>query len=182
MVSCWWRWFSFVWSSYYSENLTEYISSGMRKVVTVVTGWCGKSAGKVVNVTTGLAAYCNGSGAGRTQWWNLSASTWDKRWVKCTGGFGFNSSVWCWITKITDIPAPCKYINQDSFGWTGFAWGTFGAYMGHKKASDKQWNWVQVFFEKYNCMKKLRKHQKIHRMAKNIYELWISSYIRSAQR
>lgn len=28
-------------------------------------------------------------------------------------------------------------------------------------------------------MKKLRKHQKIHRMAKNIYELWISRVMNS---
>ncbi|EIO19423.1 hypothetical protein ECPA4_2417, partial [Escherichia coli PA4] len=35
---------------------------------------------------------------------------------------------------------------------------------------------------KYNHLKKLRKHPKTHRIVKNIYELWISSYIRSAQR
>lgn len=33
------------------------------------------------------------------------------------------------------------------------------------------------FFEKYNYLKKLRKYPKIHRMVKNIYELWIFSYI-----
>lgn len=33
------------------------------------------------------------------------------------------------------------------------------------------------FFEKYNYLKKLRKYPKIHRMVKNIYELWTFSYI-----
>lgn len=57
-----------------------------------------------------------------------------------------------------------------------------GAYMGHKEASDKQQNRDQEFLEKIQLSEKLRKRPKIHRMVKNIFELWISSYIRSAQR
>ncbi|ENC05440.1 hypothetical protein ECP02994384_1812 [Escherichia coli P0299438.4] len=36
--------------------------------------------------------------------------------------------------------------------------------------------------KKCNYLKKPRKRQGNHRMRKNICELWISSYIRSAQR
>ena len=80
------------------------------------------------------------------------------------------------------MQAPCKNIEQGRFELNWIYMGHLGAYMGHKKASDKQQNRDQEFLEKIQLSEKLRKRPKIHRMVKNIYELWISSYIRSAQR
>lgn len=46
------------------------------------------------------------------------------------------------------MPAPCKNIEQGRFELNWIYMGHFGAYMGHKKASDKQQNRVQEFLEK----------------------------------
>ncbi len=41
---------------------------------------------------------------------------------------------------------------------------------------------IRIFLKRCNHLKKHRKPQENHKMKKNTYELWISSYIRSAQR
>lgn len=46
------------------------------------------------------------------------------------------------------MPAPCKNIEQGRFELKWIYMGNLGAYMGHKKASDKQQNRDQEFIEK----------------------------------
>lgn len=56
--------------------------------------------------------------------------------------------------KNTDMQAPCKNIEQGCFELNWIYMGHLGAYMGHKKASDKQQNRDQEFLEKIQLSEK----------------------------